>query len=157
MQNLLVEVNLVRIGLLPHSLRRTRCPGSRTTSPRAPLLTCRRAGGRVDRGGNPDFLRLESGLVSLEHDFGFLLGVGWVDHEVVVVAAGHYVAAVAAEDDFEFIEDAVIFVCVTESRAEMLVDRDRLDRLAFHINVPDLDGEVVARENVAAIIGKADI
>ena len=39
----------------------------------------------------------------------------------------------------------------------MLVDRNCLDRLALHIHVPDLDGEVVAGENVTTVVGEAHV
>lgn len=37
------------------------------------------------------------------------------------------------------------------------MDGDGLDGLLFHVDVPDFDGEIVAGEDVAAIIGEADI
>ena len=39
----------------------------------------------------------------------------------------------------------------------MFVDGNGFDRLALHVDVPDLDGEVVAGEDVAAIVGEADV
>jgi len=35
------------------------------------------------------------------------------------------------------------------------VDRDGLDGLAFHVDIPDLHCEVVAREDVPAIVAEA--
>ena len=80
-----------------------------------------------------------------------------VYHEIVVVGAGHDVFGVAGEDDFEFVEDAVVFVGVAEAGAEVLVDGDGFYGLAFHVDVPDFDGEVVAGEDVAAVVGEADV
>lgn len=39
----------------------------------------------------------------------------------------------------------------------MLVDRNGFDGLALHIDVPDLDGQVVAREDVAPVVGEANV
>lgn len=37
------------------------------------------------------------------------------------------------------------------------MDGNRLDGLAFHVNIPNLDCEVVTGENVSTIMGKADV
>jgi hypothetical protein len=39
----------------------------------------------------------------------------------------------------------------------VFVDWDCLYGLPLHVHIPDLDGEVVARENVAAIVGEANV
>jgi hypothetical protein len=158
MQDLLVEVDLIRIGLLPHSPPLPTRSSSRTSSPRTTLLSttgwARRA---VDRCRDADFLCFERRLVGLKDHFRFSLRVRWIDHEVVVVAAGHDITAVTAEDHFKLIKNAVIFVRVAESRAKMLVYWDSLNRLTLHIHIPDLDGKVVARENIAAIVRETNV
>jgi hypothetical protein len=93
----------------------------------------------------------------LKNDFGLVIGIGRVDHEIVVVGASHDVLCVTGEDDFEFVEDAVVFVGVAETGAEMFVDWDRFDGLPFHVDVPEFDGKVVAGKYVAAIVGETDI
>ena len=110
MQNLLVEVNLIRVRLLAHALRAAR--RAIRSAPLLPILAGARTGGVVHRRWNTDFLRLESALVGLQHDLGVLAFFGGVDHKVVVVGAGHDVLGVAGEDDLELVEDAVVFVRV---------------------------------------------
>ena len=39
----------------------------------------------------------------------------------------------------------------------MLVDGDGLDGLSLHVHIPDLDGQVVARQDMSAIEGEADV
>lgn len=155
MQNLLVEVNLVRIRLLTHPLACSR----RAARTRPVLLTaisgrtCR----RVDRSGNAHFLGLERRLVGLQYNLNFLLWIGWVDHEVIVVAASHDVLAIARKDNLKLVEDTVIFVGVAKPGPQMLVDRDRLDRLPLHVDVPDLHRQVISRENVSAVVRKPHV
>ena len=62
MQNLLVEINLVRIGLFSHSPSLTSSPCGWTASSRVALFSCwtvGRACGRINRCRDPDFLSLE--------------------------------------------------------------------------------------------------
>jgi hypothetical protein len=37
------------------------------------------------------------------------------------------------------------------------VNGNGLDRVAFHIDVPNLNCEVITRENVSTVVGKSDI
>ena len=37
------------------------------------------------------------------------------------------------------------------------MDGDGFDGLALHVDVPDFDGQVVAGEDVAAVVGEADV
>lgn len=39
----------------------------------------------------------------------------------------------------------------------MLMDWDRLDGLPLHVDIPDLDRQVVPGEDVAAVMGEADV
>ena len=158
MQDLLVKINLVRIGLLPHTLGATSRGGAvRPTallaSDSVPSTLCT----WVHRGRDADLLGFEGGLVGLQDDFGVVARLGGVDHEVVVVGACHDVPSVAGEGDFELVEDGVVLVRVAESGAEVLVDRDRLYRLLLHVDVPDLDGQVVAGKDVAAVRREANV
>ena len=147
MQNLLVEIDLVRIRFLPHAGSPPRC---RRAGPAALLLA-------VDGCRHAHLLGLEGALVGLQDNLDLLLGVGRVDHEVVVVRARHDVLAVAREHHLELVEDRVILVGVAEAGAEVLVNGDRLDGLVLHVYVPDLDGEIVARQDVPAIVREPDI
>lgn len=73
-QDLLVEVDLVRIRLLAHPL--ALAWRSWAARPRAALLAVRsRARGRVDGRRDPDLLRLEGRLVRLQHHLDLLLRV----------------------------------------------------------------------------------
>ena len=42
-------------------------------------------------------------------------------------------------------------------RSQEIVDVERLNRLVFHVDVPDLEGQVVARENVTSIAAELDV
>lgn len=86
-----------------------------------------------------------------------MVGVRRVDHEVVVVGTCHDILCIAREDNLEFVEDAVIFIGVAQTRSKMFVDRNGLDGLALHVDVPDLDSEVVTGEDITAIMGESDI
>ncbi len=73
-QDLLVEVDLIRIRLLAHPL--ALAWRSWAARPRAAFLAVRsRARGRVDRRWDPDLLRLEGRLVRLQHHLDLLLRV----------------------------------------------------------------------------------
>jgi hypothetical protein len=153
-QYLLVKVNLVCIRLFSHPLASTNGTRSWAASSGSSLLATRSSWTRrrVHRSRYAHFLRLECRLVRLQHDLGILLGVGWVDHEVVIVRSSHDVLRVTRKDDLKFIEDAVVLVSVAKSWSEVFVDRYGLDRLSLHVYVPDLDGEVVARKYVPTIV-----
>lgn len=91
----------------------------------------------------------------MQNDFGFDFGVGGVDHEVVVVAARHDIAAITTEDDLELVEDAVVFVGIAKARPEVFVNWDGLHGLSFHVHIPDLYCEVIAREDISTVVGKS--
>ena len=146
-QNLLVEINLVRVRLFLHPSALTSCSCRWAASSRVALFTSwpiRRTCRCVDRGGNPDLLLLESRFIGLKNNFRFPLRIRGIDHEVVIVAARHHILGVPGEDDLELVEDAVIFVSVTQPRPKVLMNWYSLDRRPFHINVPYLDCQVVA-------------
>lgn len=65
--------------------------------------------------------------------------------------------SIAREHHLKFVKYAVVFVSIAEARSEMFVDRDCLDRLPFHIDIPDLHGQIVTRQDVAAVMGETDI
>lgn len=152
-QDLFVEVDLVGVRLLSHA---TSGPGRRTSCSRASLLVSVGAG-RVDRSRHSNFLSLEGRFVGLEYHFCLLLGVGGIDHEIVVVASGHDILAISTEHHLKLVKDAVVFVRIAQTRAQVLVDWYRLDGLSFHVHVPDLDRQIISRKNVPAIMGEADV
>ena len=63
----------------------------------------------------------------------------------------------AAPRDLELIEDTVILVECTQLAAEVVVDLVSLDWLRLHVQVPDLDGQVVARHHVAPSVAEPHI
>lgn len=149
-QDLLVEVDLVRIGLLLHAA----AGAGRAARARAVLLS---VGVLVHRRRHAHLLRLEGRLVRLEHDLRVLALVRGVDHKVVVVAAGHDILGIAREDHLEFVEDAVVLVRVAQARSQVFVDGDGLDGLSLHVDIPDLDRQVIPRHDVSAVVGESDV
>lgn len=77
-QNLLVEVNSIGVGLLAHA-----CTLAGWTVGSAVALLA--VLGAVHGRGDADLLRLESALICLQNNFSVLAGLGRVDHEIVVV------------------------------------------------------------------------
>lgn len=55
-----------------------------------------------------------------------------------------HLPAVTAKCALELVKDTVIFVKITELLSQVVVDIDRLHRLALHRDVPDLQGEVIS-------------
>lgn len=166
MEDLLVEVER----LLEHGLSEPTGRGGLRAVLRAELA--------VRRDGPTHLLRLERRLVRLEHDVVQRVDVEYP--EVVVVRACQHVPSrppytcvstarkteeewrrcaliVPAPRALELVEDAVVLVQITQLPAEVVVDRDRLDRLAVHVDVPDLEREVVAREDVPPVVAELDV
>lgn len=148
-QDLLVEVDLIRIGFLLHATAGAgRAAGSRTGLLSVTLAHRRRY---------TNLLCLECRLVCLEHNLRILFFLCGVDHEVVVVAAGHNVLRVAREDHLELVEDAIVLVRIAEARAQVLVDGDGLDWLAFHVDIPNLHCQIVPGHNVPPVVGESHV
>jgi hypothetical protein len=153
-KDLLVEVDLIGVRFLPHPLT--------LSSPwafcsRASLLTIGRAGWRVYGSGNADLFGFEGGFVRLQDHLNLLVRIGWVDHEVVVVTSRHDVLGVTREHHFELVKDTVILVRVAESRPKMFVYGYCLDGLPLHVDIPNLDCQIVTGQDVAPIIRESDI
>ena len=151
MQNLLVEVDLVSVGLLAHALGAT----SWRAGPAALLAVLTGTG--VHGRRNANLLGLEGALVGLQNDLGVLVRVARVDHEVVVIRACHDILCVSGEGHLELVEDAVVLVGVAESGSEVLVNGDSLYWLTFHVHVPDFDSKVIAGKDVTTIVAEADV
>lgn len=119
-----------------------------------------------------NFLDLEGRLVRLEDHIGE--GVRVVYPEVIVVGASEhmpavmnvvsdrsgvvscrqlavYVPIVTRPEAFKLVKDAVVLVQVAELPAEVVVDRDSLHGPALHVHVPNLQGQIVACEDVPTI------
>ena len=151
MQNLLVEVDLIGVGLLTHAL------GTASWRARPAALLAVLTGTGVHGRGNANLLCLECALVCLQHDLGILVRVARVDHEVVVIRACHDILCVSGEGHLELVEDAVVLVGVAESGSEVLMDRDCLYWLTLHVHVPDFDGKIIAGKDVTTIVAEADV
>jgi hypothetical protein len=143
-QDLLVEVDLVGIGLLLHPTAGT---GGAARS-RASLLSIALVHGRW----YANLLRLEGRLVRLQHNLRLLLLVCRVDHEVIVITAGHDVLGITGEHHLELVENAVVLIRIAQAGPQMLVDRNRLDWLAFHVDIPNLHSQVIPGNDVAAVV-----
>ena len=143
-QDLLVEVDLVGIGLLLHPTARTRG----AARPRASLLSITLVHGRW----YANLLRLEGRLVRLQHNLRLLLLVCRVDHKVVVITAGHDVLGITGEHNLELVENAVVLIRIAQAGAQMLVDRNRLDWLAFHVDIPNLHSQIIPGNDVATVV-----
>ena len=63
-----------------------------------------------------------------------------------------HLLAVPAESALKLVEDAVILVQVAQLAPKVVVNVDLLDRCLLVTNIPDLEREVIARENVVAIL-----
>ena len=80
-----------------------------------------------------------------------------IDVELVVVRASHEMRTVGGEDTLKLVKDAVIFVQVAEFGAKMIVDLDGADGVTIHVDIPELEGEIIARKDVASIRREFDI
>lgn len=115
MQDFFVEVDLICVCLLSHPSTLTTCTRCRAACTRIALLsTCRAC--RIDRGWHTNLLSFEGRFVCLQDYFRFFIGIRWIDHEVIVIAAGHDISTVSTEDDFELVENAVVLICIAEAR-----------------------------------------
>lgn len=139
-QNLLVKINLIGIGLLSHPPTDTcRTPGSRSTL----FARIRRIDG-IDGGGDTNLLGFEGGLVGLKDNFRFFGWIGGINHEIIIVAPRHYILSITRKDHLKFVKYAVVLVCITQPRPKMLVYGDGLYGLSLHVDVPDFHGQIVA-------------
>lgn len=100
-------------------------------------------------------LGLECALVSLQHDV--LVCVLLKDVEVVVVAPSQDLVVVRTPERLKLVKDAIVLVEVAQFRPDVLVDRNRLHRLVLHVDVPDLQREVVSREDVPSVPAELDV
>lgn len=57
----------------------------------------------------------------------------------------------------KLVEDAVVLVQVAQLASKMVVNRNGLQWPVLHVDVPDLQIEVVARQDVSSIVAELDI
>jgi hypothetical protein len=72
-------------------------------------------------------------------------------------SAHEYSRAIPAERALKFVENAVIFVQVTKLSTEVVMDANGLHWTGVHIDVPDLQRKVVAREDVSTVLAEPDV
>ena len=63
--------------------------------------------------------------------------------EEVVVASCHNGRVCSIPSTLELVKDAVILIQRAKLGPEILVDSVGLNRLGLHVQIPDLDGEIV--------------
>lgn len=68
-----------------------------------------------------------------------------------------YILVITAPRALELIKDAVILIQIAQLPTQMIVDGDRLHRSILHVDVPDLQREVVTREDVPSIMAELDV
>ena len=68
-----------------------------------------------------------------------------------------YILVISAPYAFELVENAVIFVQVTKFASQMVMDWNGLDRSTFHVDIPDLQREIITRENIATVVTELDV
>ena len=100
-------------------------------------------------------LGLECTLVCLQHHVTVVVLVE--DVEVVVVAARQDLSPVGSPEGLELVKDAVIFIQIAQLRSQVLVDGDCLDRLGVHVHVPNLERQIVTRENIPTVARELDV
>ena len=88
---------------------------------------------------------------------GVVFRVAVEQPEEVVVASGHDLTVVAGPSAFELVENAVVLVERAQFAAQILVDLVRLHRFILHVHVPDFDGKVVARHEIASAVTEFDV
>lgn len=145
MQNLLVEIYRLDVNRLA---RGALAPlGDRLVHPLVP----------------PNLLGLESRLVRLQHRVRRCFSI--VNVEIVVVRSREDVSgpvslaqgrekdglSVSGKRALELVEDAIVLVQIAQLAPQMVVHVDRLDRTRLHVDIPDSQREVVAREDVSPV------
>ena len=65
--------------------------------------------------------------------------------------------AVSAKRALELVENAVILVEVAELSTEMIMNVDRLHRSTIHVHIPDLEAQVITRQNVPPVSAELDV
>lgn len=58
---------------------------------------------------------------------------------------------------FKLVKDAVIFVQVAKLAPKMVMNWDGLQRSRLHVDIPDLEGKVVTREDVTTVMAELDV
>jgi len=67
------------------------------------------------------------------------------------------VLSITAECALKFVEDAVVLIQVAQLSAQVVVNLDRPDRSRVHVDVPDLEREIIPREHVSPVVAELDV
>ena len=62
-----------------------------------------------------------------------------------------YSLVVTTPHTLELVKDAIVLVEIAQLPAEVVMDRDRFQRSILHVDIPDLEVEVVARQDVSPV------
>ena len=68
-----------------------------------------------------------------------------------------YVLVISTPNAFKLVENTVIFVQVTKFASQMVMDWNGLDRSGLHVDIPDLQREIITRENIATVATELDV
>ena len=68
-----------------------------------------------------------------------------------------YVLSITAECAFKFVEDAIVLIQVAQLSAQVIVNLDCPDRSRVHVDVPDLEREIISREHVSPVVAELDV
>ena len=55
-----------------------------------------------------------------------------------------YVLSITAERALKFVEDAIVLIQVAQLSAQVIVNLDRPDRSRVHVDIPDLEREIIS-------------
>ena len=67
------------------------------------------------------------------------------------------VLSITAERALKFVEDTVVLIQVAQLSAKVIVNLDRPNRSRVHVDVPDLEREIIPREHVSPILAELDV
>lgn len=67
------------------------------------------------------------------------------------------VLVIATPRALELIKDAIVLVEVTEFPAQVVMYRYSLYWLTLHVDIPDLERQVITRENISPVVAELDI
>lgn len=62
-----------------------------------------------------------------------------------------------APNTLELVEDTVVLIQIAKLPPQVVVNWNRLHWLALHVDVPDLEVQVVARQDVSTIVAELDV
>lgn len=65
--------------------------------------------------------------------------------------------SVTAECTFKLVKDTIILVQVAKLLTEMIMNVDSLDWFVLHGDIPNLERQVITRQDVSTVFGEFDI